>query len=193
MNSKQTSIRMVSVISLGLMCAGAAAGQSTTAPNETATNPGAADKHFIQKAMEGGMAEVQLGQLASQKASADDVKQFGQKMVDDHTKLNDQMKPLAAKDGVTPPTQLSPKDQALATKLEGLSGDQFDKAYIQAMVQDHKKDLHEFKKEAATTQDPGLKAAVSQGQTVIHGHLEMVEQLAKTHNVSTGNAKMAGQ
>ena len=187
MHWRVLSITAVSFFSLGLISATTTSAQST-AP--ASTNPSAADQKFANEAMEGGMAEVQLGQLATQKASADDVKQFGQKMVDDHTKLNNQMTQLAPSIGVTPPTQLSAKDQALATRLQGLSGDQFDKAYIQAMVSDHKKDLHEFKKEVATTQNPQLKDAVQQGETVIQGHLEMVQQLAKTHHVETGHMKM---
>ena len=139
------------------------------------------------------MAEVQLGQLAASKASADDVKQFGQKMVDDHTKLNDQMTPIAQQIGVTAPTQLSAKDQALMTKLQGMSGDQFDKAYIRAMVKDHRKDDMEFKKEASHGKDQAVKDAASQGEQVISQHLQMIEQIAQTHNVTVpgGGAKKA--
>ena len=86
------------------------------------------DKKFVKEAMQGGMAEIQLGQVASQKAQSEDVKQFGQHMVDDHTKLNEQMKPIASQLGITPPTSLDNKHQAIATKLNGLSGEAFDKA-----------------------------------------------------------------
>ena len=95
-----------------------------------AQTPSASDKMFLHKASEGGYAEVQLGQLAAQKASSDDVKKFGQKMVDDHTALNDQMKPFAEAAGLQPPTKLSSKDQAEYDKLNGLSGDAFDKEYL---------------------------------------------------------------
>jgi putative membrane protein len=110
----------------------------------------AADKKFVKEAMQGGMAEVELGQLATQKAQSSDVKQFGQKMVDDHTKLNDQMKPVASQLGITPPASLDMKHKAVSTKLNKLSGDEFDKAYIKAMVKDHQKDVAEFQKEAST-------------------------------------------
>jgi putative membrane protein len=189
MRSRVLSITAVSLFSLGLTTATTFA-QSTTAPTEAATNPSSADQKFAKTAMEGGLAEVQLGQLAQQKASADDVKQFGQKMVDDHTRLNDQMKELAPALGVTPPTQLSAKHQALQTKLQGMSGDQFDKAYLKAMVSDHKKDSAEFKKEASTTQNAQLKTVAQQGSTVIDGHLQMVEQLNKNHSGGKGKMKM---
>jgi len=142
------------------------------------------DKKFVKEALMGGMAEVQLGQLAAQKAKSDDVKQFGQQMVDDHTKLGDQMKGVAGQVGVTPPGSVFPKDQALMAKLQAMSGDEFDKAYIRAMVKDHEKDLADFKKESATGTAQPVKDAASQGSEVISHHLEMIKQIAQAHNVT---------
>jgi putative membrane protein len=149
------------------------------------------DKAFVRKAMEGGMAEVELGQLASQKASSDDVKQFGQKMVDDHSRLNDQMKPVAAQLGVNPPTKLSKKDEETKAKLESLSGTQFDDAYIRMMLKDHKKDASDFKTEAQNAQNPAVQQAAQQGGQVIDQHLQMIEQIAQNHNVTMGKGKNA--
>jgi putative membrane protein len=145
------------------------------------------DKKFAKEALAGGMAEVQLGQLAEQKGNSEDVKQFGQRMVEDHTKLDDQMKPIAAQLGVQPPTQLMPKDQALLTKLQGLSGDEFDKVYIRAMLKDHKKDNKAFEQEATMGQNADEKQAAMQGDQVIKEHLQLAENLAKAHNVTAGN------
>lgn len=142
------------------------------------------DKAFLRKVLEGGMFEVQAGQLAAQKGSSQDVQQFGQKMVDDHTKLGDQMKPIAAQMGVNAPTKLSKKDAATLTKLQGMSGSQFDNAYIKDMVSDHQKDLSDFKQEAGNTQNPGLKQATQQDAQVISEHLQMAEQLSKAHNAT---------
>jgi len=143
-----------------------------------------ADRAFVKKALEGGEAEIQLGQLAQQKSQSDDVKQFGQKMVQDHTQLGDQMKPIAQQLGVKPPDGPSKKDKELMAKLQALSGPQFDEAYIQAMVKDHKKDLNDFKDEAQTTQNPALKQATQQGSTVISQHLQAIEQIAQNHSVT---------
>jgi len=143
------------------------------------------DKAFVRKAMEGGMAEVQLGQLAAQKGNSDDVKQFGQKMVDDHSKLNDQMKQVAQELNVKPPTSLSSKDKATMKKLQALNGDAFDKAYIKDMVADHKKDEREFKEETQHASNPALQQAASQGAQVIGEHLQMIEQIAQKNNVAT--------
>ncbi len=143
-----------------------------------------ADRAFVSKALEGGTAEVQLGQLAQQKSQSEDVKQFGQKMVEDHTQLGDQMKPIAQQLGVKEPKGPSKKDKQLMAKLEGLSGPQFDEAYIQAMVKDHKQDLKEFRNEAQNAQDPNVKQAAQQGAGVISQHLQMIQQIAQSHNVA---------
>ncbi len=144
------------------------------------------DKMFLKKASEGGMAEVKLGELASQKASSPDVKSFGQKMVDDHTAINNQMKPIAERMGVTPPTSLSAKDEALYDRLNGMSGTDFDKAYVKAMVADHHEDLKEFTAEMTSTRDTELKAAVTQGRDVIRQHTTMADGLAKSHGAMRG-------
>ena len=102
--------------------------------SQDTTSASSSDKKFVQSALEGGNAEVKLGQLAAQKGTSEDVKQFGQKMVDDHTKLGDQMKQIAQQQGIDVPDGIPAKDKDLETKLNSLSGDAFDKAYIKAMV-----------------------------------------------------------
>lgn len=171
-----------------LLCTSMAQAQAGGTSAAGADKASAADKTFVKKAMEGGMAEVKLGELAAQKASSNDVKQFGQKMVDDHTKLNDQMKPIASTLGVEEPTDVSPMDKALQKRLEGLSGDAFDKAYMQAMVKDHRKDLMEFKKEASTGKSSAVKDAASQGAQVISQHLQMAEQIAQKVGANTSKS-----
>jgi putative membrane protein len=151
-----------------------------TAP--TAQNFG--DQAFVAKALEGGMAEVQLGQLAEQKSQSNDVKQFGQKMVSDHSQMGEKwFKPVAKQLGVSEPKGPSKKDKKLIEKLQGLSGEQFDTEYIQAMVKDHKDDLKEFKNQAQMAQDPNVKQIAQQGTSIIQQHLQLIEQIAQAHNV----------
>lgn len=155
----------------------------------SAMNAGpAADKMFVKKALEGSMAEVQMGQLALQKSSDDQVKQFAQKMVDDHGKMVDDMKPVAQQMGVKVPDGPSKGQIKTMDKMKGLSGDAFDQAYIKDMVKDHKEDDKEFKQEAQATQNPQLKQLVMQGDQTIEGHLQMIEQIAQTKG--TMKAKM---
>jgi putative membrane protein len=153
---------------------------ATNAPGQ----PSPMDKMFVKKALQGGMAEVQLGQLTLQKSNNDQVKQFAQKMIDDHTKLGEQMKPVAQQLGVSIPDGPSKKDKATMAKLQALSGSAYDQAYIKDMVKDHKQDLSEFQTEASSGQDPAVKDAASQGSKVIAQHLQMIEQLAKDQNVN---------
>lgn len=142
------------------------------------------DKMFLHKAEEGGMAEVQLGQLAAQKGGSEQVKDFGQKMVTDHSKLNQEMQPIAEKMGVKSPTKLNKKDQKELDKLNGMSGNDFDKEYLTYMLKDHHQDLMDFRSEIASTQDPTLKQAVTQGEQVIDQHAQMVDKLAQQNGIA---------
>ena len=135
------------------------------------------DAKFAIMAAQGGMAEVQLGQLAAQKASSADVKAFGQQMVDDHSRANDQLKSVAQGQGMTLPTSLNAKDQALYTKLQGLSGANFDKTYVKAMVKDHQEDVKEFQKEGDTGKDPQIKNFASQTLPVLQQHLSKIQSI----------------
>lgn len=159
---------------------------------QSGMNPanGMQDKDFVKSALQGGMAEVQLGQLAAQKGSSDDVKQFGQHMVADHTRLGDAMKQVAQQLGVNPPKDVSKKDKQLMAKLDGLSGTQFDNAYIEAMVKDHKKDSEDFKSEAEQSQNPAVKQVAQQGGQVVEQHLQMINQIARSHNLLNDKGKL---
>jgi putative membrane protein len=142
------------------------------------------DQMFVRNAAEGGLAEVQMGQLAAQKGSSDEVKSFGQKMAQDHTMLNNSMKPVADSMDVRVPTKLNKKDQAEYDRLNGLSGADFDSAYLTDMVKDHHKDLRDFQAENSTVMNPTLKAAVQKGEQVIQQHTQMVDQLAKSKGLA---------
>jgi putative membrane protein len=137
------------------------------------------------------MAEVQLAQLAAQKGSSPDVKAFGQQMVDDHTKANDQLKSVAAQENMTLPTTLDAKDQALMTKLQGMSGADFDKSYVKAMVKDHQQDIKEFQKEANSGKDPQIKNFASQTLPVLQQHLSRIQSIQSNMGggANSGGAK----
>jgi len=152
--------------------------------NAQATTPSAADKNFVTTALRGGMAEVELGKLAAAKGTSNDVKQFGQKMVTDHTQMGENMKHVAQQVGAPQPSKMSPADMALETKLKALSGDAFDKAYIQAMVKDHEDDLGEFNKEISSGSSSVVTDAARDGAKIIQEHLDMIKKIAQTNNVA---------
>lgn len=200
------STLLASTIAIGQTQPGASGQQQPSMPSQQPMNSGGmspdansanqratADKDFVKKALEGGAAEVELGQLAQQKSQSEDVRQFGQKMVDDHTQLGDQIKPIAQQLGVREPKEPSKKDKQLIARLGALSGTQFDEAYIQAMMKDHKQDLKEFKDEAQLAQDPSVKQVARQGAGVVSQHLRLIEQIAQSHNVAAdGKSKTSG-
>jgi putative membrane protein len=137
------------------------------------------DQHFVMEAYEGGMAEVALGQLATEKASNAKVKEFGQRMVTDHGKANDELKALAAAKNITLPTKLNAKDQAAKDRLSKLSGSAFDHAYMTDMVKDHQADSAVFHKEATSGQDADIKAWAGKTGAVVDEHLKMAQQIQK--------------
>jgi putative membrane protein len=138
----------------------------------------AADRQFVKKAAQGGMAEVELGQLATEKAASPDVKQFGQRMVDDHTKANDQLKQVASDEGVTVPDKLDAKDAATKARLEKLSGKAFDRAYMHDMVLDHTKDVSDFRMESKNATDPAVKNFAKETLPTLESHLKEAKSIA---------------
>jgi len=143
----------------------------------------AMDKSFAMKAAQGGMAEVKLGELAVNHGSSEKVKQFGQRMIDDHGKANTEFKEIATKKGMTLPSSLDAKTKALYNRLEGLHGAAFDSAYIKAMKEDHAKDIAEFKREAANGHDSDIKGFASKTLPVVQEHYKMLQDW---------NGKMSG-
>src|SRR4051812_38658851 len=159
--------------------------QSGAASDSSATGTiAAADQTFVMKAAKGGLAEVQLGQLAADKASSPDVKQFGQRMVTDHGKANDELKTLAQQKNITLPTDLDAKDKATHDRLAKMSGAEFDRAYMQHMLMDHRKDVNEFKHESTAGKDPDVKAWAGKTLPTLEEHLKMAEDANKAVGTS---------
>jgi putative membrane protein len=140
---------------------------------------GSADQTFAEKAAVGGLAEVQLGKLAVEHAASPDVKQFGQRMVDDHGKANRELMALVGQKGISVPTALDPKHQKEADRLAKLEGAAFDRAYIQQMVKDHEADVKLFRTEAQQGKDPELKRFAAASLSTLEAHLNMARSLAK--------------
>jgi putative membrane protein len=109
-------------------------------------NGSAADRDFVQKMMADGNAEVQLGKMAQQRAASADVKAFGAMMVRDHTKAGEELKKIAAEYDIQAPAKIDDKHQDLMDKLSKLNGRDFDREYINAMVDDHQDAIGDLKK-----------------------------------------------
>ena len=137
------------------------------------------EKRFVKDALLGGMTEVELGKVALERASSDPVKQFAQKMIDDHSKANEDLKQLASKENINVPDSLDSKHQSRVEKLSKLSGADFDRAYIKDQLKDHQQDVQEFQQEAQRGSDPDVKSFASKTLPVLEEHLSMAKNLDK--------------
>jgi putative membrane protein len=166
-------------------------GGSMQSYEQTSGAMAATDKKFMKEAAEGGLAEVELGKLASQKASSQEVKDFGQRMVTDHSKTNEELKQIASSKGVTLPDNLSSKDKMLKERLAKLNGSNFDRAYMENMVKDHKKDVADFNRESSSGRDREVKQFAGNTLPTLQEHLKKAESIAPTAKGATagGSAK----
>jgi len=155
-----------------------AADTKNTSPG-TSTKLSKDESTFVKEAAEGGMMEVQLGKLAQEKAADDKVKQFGKRMEQDHSKVNDELKKIAADKGVQLSPDLDKKHKTNVDKLTKLSGAAFDKQYINDMVSDHKEDIKKFQRVADKGKDPDLKQFASQTLPTLKEHLQLAESTAQ--------------
>jgi len=138
------------------------------------------DYKFAVDAFHANAAEISLGQLAAQKASSPAVQQFAQRMVQDHTKANQQLEQIISQKGASLPSTTTTSEGKEATHLEKLSGADFDKAYMDHMVKDHKKDVKEFQKASNNVKDPDLKAFAANTLPILQEHLQMAENTDAT-------------
>ncbi len=152
-----------------------AAGMAGTSSMASTAKLSATDRRFVTKAAQGGLAEVQAAQLAQQKTQADNVKQFAQTMIDEHTPNNAKLVQLANSKGLTPPSAPDAAQQKMMTKLQGLSGKKFDSAYLKGQVTSHEAELKVFQDESENGTDPDLKAFADSTIPTIQKHITMAQ------------------
>ena len=141
--------------------------------------PGSAENmaDFMMEAANSNMAEIALGKMAAEKATDPEVKQFGQMMATDHGKASEEMKALAASKNVTLPTGVSEDMQKKQTDLARLTGAEFDKEYINLMVDAHEKDVEKFKEASENLNDAETKAFAAKTLPVLQAHLDQVKKI----------------
>jgi putative membrane protein len=148
------------------------------APTTANKSAASADAAFVRQAAEGGMMEVAKGKIAAQKGSHEGVKQFGQRMADDHTKANDELKSIAGGKNITLPDETpKPLMQAAVAKLEKLAGAAFDRAYVDDQIRDHDKTIALFEREAKSGKDAEIKAFAEKTLPTLKEHRTMVQEL----------------
>jgi putative membrane protein len=149
------------------------------------------DATFAKAAAEGGFAEVNFGRLAEDKGTNQKVKDFGKRMVHDHSKAEDNLKSVVAKDdalGVSIPMQLNASDQATYDQLSKLSGSAFDRAYAQDMVKDHVNDVAAFRREANSGKDASVKSFAAETLPTLEDHLKQAREMLHSVTASTGES-----
>jgi len=172
---------------------GRQANSPTSDNSQTAAdNKSSADETFAKKAAAGGMAEVKLGQLAEERGSNPAIKNFGRRMVQDHSKANNELKNTTSRENIELPADMDKSDQATYDRLSKLSGDAFDKAYARDMVKDHSKDASEFQKEAKNGRDENIKNFAAQTLPTLQSHLNQARQMEEAVNQSSNSNSNSG-
>lgn len=175
--SLKTIISFLSLnAAVAALCVFAQMGVSTArAAEESHGQLNSSDYKFAVDAYRANTEEINLAQLAAQKASDPAVQQFAQRMIQDHTKANQQLSQIVSQKGATMPTTPTSGQERETDRLAKLSGADFDKAYMDYMVKEHKKDVKEFQKEADKAKDPDIKAFAANTVPILQEHLQMAE------------------
>jgi len=188
----QSIMRLSLAASLALV-GGAAFGQRMDSGHMRSGAPeiSRADRTFVRKAAQGGLAEVELGNLAVNRGSSAYVKQFGQRMVDDHSRVNDQLKELAGNKGITLPADIGAENRAVKARLSRLHGAAFDAAYIRDMREDHRKDIMEFRMESNGGRDRDIRAFARKSLPTLQEHYRMASAMSRRRELRAHRAAMS--
>ncbi len=155
-----------------------ASATTTAVTGGTSSDMAPQDKEFVSNAGMAGLAEVQMGNLALQKATSADVQAFAQRMVTDHSKSNEELQQLATTKGVALPAEVNEEYDDALEHLTSLSGAAFDKAYMQHMVDDHRKAVDLFTNASTSSQDTDLKAWAGRTLPTLQQHLQLAQTVA---------------
>jgi putative membrane protein len=151
--------------------------QASFARKKNASSAESFDASFVKKMANIDMTEIELGKVAQEKASSADVKSFGDRMVKDHSNINDQLKTVAEKLNVKMPEKVNAKHQALIDKLSKLSGAEFDKSYSEAMADGHEKAVKQLEKAQTKVTQPDLKKFIDDTLPILKEHLELAKKM----------------
>jgi putative membrane protein len=197
--NRRGSINTIVVFSAMILASAAALGQSLgatpTLPGKGVAGPdhnvqhSFADQAFVKLVLERAAADEQLGQLAQQKSQSPDIKDLGEKLVENRAALNVQFKTLAQNLDVAPPKGPSKKDSQMIAKLTGLSGPQFDEEFLKAAAKSNRDHLKNFQAESQNADDPNLQRSSQEDVPVITKFSQSVDDAAKAHNVALDDKK----
>jgi putative membrane protein len=150
--------------------------QSTSSTSETG---GDKSTMFVKETLQGNAIEIALSEVATRQSQNAEVKQLAERLRKDHTEANQKLQPIAQKLGVQASPTLDAKHQKKVEKMQQLSGDQFDKEYVKALIQHHNKCISKFEKVSSQAQDPALQQFARQNLPALREHLTESERVAK--------------
>lgn len=171
----RTALRAVAAAALLIPALSFAADDAASPAAGSAAPLSSTDQRFVQKAAQGGLAEVQLGQLAAQKAASQQVRMLGEQMARDHGQAHTELQRLAASKGIGLPKEPSEEHREKLADLQEQSGRDFDRSYTDFMVKEHDKDIEEFEQQSENGSDPQLKAYAAKTLPVLRAHREHAE------------------
>jgi putative membrane protein len=190
MTTRRTSLLLGTWLLAGIACAAVAQGSPSPGSRDSVSQGmdqgGNHDAMFMRHAAAASLAEIQAGRIALDKSSSAQVKQLAQRIIDDHTKANEQLTSIAGRKQVTLPTEPMPMQKQEAARLQSLSGNSFDQAYARAMVQDHRDAIKMFGMESHSGMDSDLKQFASMTLPALKQHLQMAEQIAGNGGDASG-------
>lgn len=150
-------------------------------------------KEFIKKAAEGNLAEVLLAGAAKTSAGSPNVRQFAERLLDDHAATNQKLSNIAERHGVTWPQGAPQEAQDFAARLNEMSPEEFDTAYMEKMVKDHEKDVKEYREAQEKVQNPELKGYIDTTLEILEAHLVLARAIRDGANVEDLGPEVQGQ
>ncbi len=151
---------------------------SLQATPESASS-GKDSKQFLAQAMQDSLAEIEVCNLALEKASDDEIKAFSQQMIDDHSRIGREIEDLANRKGVPLPRDVTSEQRSTYDELSGLSGQEFERKFVEHNVEDHEKDIEEFRQQSEQGDDPDIRAFAEKGAQRLSEHLKMAQEVGR--------------
>lgn len=169
-------MRNVLVLSAALGCLCLARGLTAQEERHSSGHK-SMDEKFVHKAATAGMAEVKLGQMAADQATNPEVRKFGQRMVDDHTRANRELMDICERKGITVGKTMDHHHADMMERMSKMSGADFDRQYMNHMVKDHDEAIDLFEREAKDGQDPDLRTFAEKILPTLREHQQMAREL----------------
>ena len=148
---------------------------------------------FLQTVAQGSRSEVEIGRLASVRGGSEDVRRYGERLVNDHSRINEELRQLAGRKGVSLPQEIGWMKRMTKEKLSKLEGRKFDREFIKGMVKDHEKDVRMFEEHADYGSDADVREFAARTAPTLREHLRIAQEIARREDISTTAQEVMGK